>query len=236
MSDDPTPVPAELSSAKCEEAYRILQQGIEEGRYPPGTRLKEVDLAVELEMSRTPIREAIRQLERDGMLAVLPNRGAVVRERTPEEVEDTYALRAVHEGFCASRAAVRMDAAAIAQLVDLHAELELRIRDGSDVDTLIRLNAAFHEAILEGSRISRAAEVLQRATIVPIAMKRAFWQAQRARDATIVHHGEIVEAIRAHDAVRSEAAMRSHIFGVKDFFTGQQRAAGIQQLLRDGPA
>lgn len=226
--------PAELSSAKCQEAYRILQRGIEEGRYPAGTRLKEVDLADELAMSRTPIREAIRQLERDGMLAVLPNRGAVVRERTPEEIEDTYALRAVHEGFCASRAAVRMDAAAIARLVDLQAELELRIRAGSDADTLIQLNSAFHEAILVGSRISRASEVLQRATIVPIAMKRAFWKASRAREATIVHHAEIVEAIRAHDAVRGEAAMRSHIFGVKDFFTGQQRAAGIQRLLREG--
>ena len=226
-----------LSSAKSQSAYLALQRGIEEGRYPAGSRLKEADLSRELKMSRTPIREAIRQLERDGALTVLPNRGAVVRQRTPDEIEDTYALRAVHEGFCASRAAVRMDELAIAGLVDIEAELEKRVRaDDTDGDALIRLNSAFHQAILEGSRISGAAEVLQRATVVPLAMKRAFWESQRAREGTVVHHTEILEAIRARDAVRAEAAMRSHIFGVKDYFTGQQRAADIQRMLTDEPS
>jgi DNA-binding GntR family transcriptional regulator len=229
----PRKTPAGLSSVKGYEAYLAVQRGIEEGRYPAGTRLKEVDLATDLGMSRTPIREAIRQLERDGVLKVVPNRGAVVRERTADEVEEIYALRAVLEGFCASRAAVRMDAMAIAHLAEVESELERRIRAGDDIDPLIRLNLAFHEAIVEGSQNTPIAEVLQRATAVPFAMKRAFWQSPRATQATIVHHRGIVGAISAHDAVRAEAAMRSHIFEVKDFFTGQQRAAGIQDLLQD---
>lgn len=221
-------------SAKAQEAYALLQRAIEDGVYPAGSRLKEVEVAQELGMSRTPVREAIRQLERDGMVTVAPNRGAVVREATPEAIEDTYALRAVLEGFCASRAAVRMEPMAIAHLGEIEAALEQQIREGDDVAPRIQLNAAFHEAIVEGAGNPKIIEVLQRTTAVPFSMKRAFWESSSACDATIVYHREILEAILAHDPMRAEAAMRTHVFGVRGFFLGQQQAAQIQALLREG--
>lgn len=231
--DQATP-PKELSSAKGKEAYRALQQGIQAGRYPAGSRLKEIDLAAELGMSRTPIREAIRQLERDGIVEVIPNRGAAVREWTPDDVEDAYALRAVLEGFCASRAAVRMDTMAIAHLAELYAEFERQVaRPEPDAETLDRLNNAFHHAIVIGSGNARAAEVLPQATEVSRDIKLAFWASPRAREITLVYYHEIVESIRARDAVRAEAVMRSHVFAVKDFFTEYHRSARIQRLLHD---
>lgn len=224
----------ELSSAKGKEAYRALQQGIQAGRYPAGSRLKEVDLASELGMSRTPIREAIRQLERDGVVEIIPNRGAAVREWTPDDVEDAYALRAVLEGFCASRAAVRMDTMAIAHLAELHAEFERQVRRSEpDAETLDRLDTAFHHAIVVGSGNARAAEVLPQATEVSRDIKLSFWLSPRAREITLVYYREIVESIRARDAVRAEAVMRSHVFAVKDFFTEYHRSARIQRLLHD---
>lgn len=226
--------PELISSAKGKEAYHRIQEGIQSGRYPAGTRLKEVELAGELAMSRTPVREAIRQLERDGVVEVVPNRGATVRAWSPDDIEDAYALRAVLEGFCASRAAVRMDAMAVANLAGLEQEFERQLRAQElDVPTLIRLNAAFHRAIVAGSGNGRAAEVLPQATEVSRSMKHAFWESARAREITLVYHREIVEAIRAHDAVRAEAVMRSHVFAIKDFFTERQRSARIQHLLRD---
>lgn len=236
--EDPEPdrlsLPPLLSSAKGEEAYRAIQNRIQTGRYAAGTRLKEVDLAAELGMSRTPVREAIRQLERDGAVEVVPNRGATVREWTPDDIEDAYSLRAVLEGFCASRAAVRMDPMAVAHLAELHTEFERQLSDEApDVETLIRLNAAFHRAIVAGSGNARAAEVLPQATEVPREVKRAFWQSSRAREITLVYHREIVEAIRARDAVRAEAVMRSHVFAIKDFFAECQRSARIRSVLRD---
>ena len=223
---------ARLSTAKGREAYEILHEDIEGGRYPPGARLKEVELAAQLGMSRTPIREALRRLERDGLVEVTPNRGAAVRGWADEDIEDAYALRAMLEGFSASRAAVRMDSAAIAQLADLNAELERRAReDVEDVEPLIRLNAAFHRAIIEGSQNHRIADVLPEATGPPRAMMEAFWASARAREMAVVYHREIVEALRARDAVRAEAVMRSHVFAVKDFFTEHQRAARIQRLV-----
>lgn len=234
MDPDRAESPELISSAKAKEAYRRIQQGIQSGRYGAGTRLKEVELAAELDMSRTPVREAIRQLERDGVVEVIPNRGATVRAWSADDVEDAYALRAVLEGFCASRAAVRMDAMAVAHLAELEQEFERQLRaEEIDVPTLIRLNAAFHRAIVAGSGNSRAAEVLPHATEVSRSIKQAFWESARAREITLVYHREIVEAIRAHDAVRAEAVMRSHIFAIKDFFTEQQRSARIQRLLTD---
>jgi DNA-binding GntR family transcriptional regulator len=224
--------PELLSSAKGREAYFALQAGIQTGRYPPGTRLKEVDLAAELGMSRTPIREAIRQLERDGAVEVVPNRGATVREWSADDVDDAYELRAVLEGFCASRAAVRMDEVSCIHLVELHAEFERQLAlEPPPIETLIRLNAAFHRAIVEGSGNVRAGQILPNATEVSRDLKHAFWGSQRAREITLVYHREIVSAIRAHDAVRAEAVMRSHVFAVKDFYSEYQRSERIQRLL-----
>lgn len=228
----PTVPDGALGSAKAHEAYDALRRGIDDGTYPAGTRLKEVELARQLGMSRTPIREAFRQLQRDGAITILPNRGALVRALETEELDDIYALRAVLEGFCASRAATRMDEAAIAQLAAVNAEFERRVRDpDADIDVLIRLNDVFHGMIVEGSRNERVGDVLQKTIVVPVTVRRAFWTSAHAREMASVYHREIVEAIRSRDAIRAEAVMRSHIYAVKDDYQHRQRAAGIQDLV-----
>jgi DNA-binding GntR family transcriptional regulator len=225
----------EQPSAKGQDAYRILRDRIDRAQYPPGTRLKEVALAEELGMSRTPVREAFRQLERDGSIVIAPNRGAVVRTLGTEDLDDIYDLRAVIEGFCASRAATRMDASSIAQLAELNEEFDRRVRDPeTSVDTLIRLNDAFHAMIVAGSRSARVGDVLEKAIIVPVSVRRGFWTSPHAREMSSVYHREIVEAIRARDAVRAEAVMRSHVYAVKDDYLKKQREANMRSLL-DGP-
>lgn len=225
----------ELSSAKGREAYRAIEEAIRSGHYAAGERLKEVELAAQLDMSRTPIREAIRRLERGGLVEILPGRGAAVRAWTPDDVEDAYSLRAVLEGFSASRAALRMDAGRVARLEQLNGELERRSRDADpDADALIGLNTSFHRLILGASANRRIADVLPEATEVPLPMKRAFWGSARAREAALMYHREIAAAIGARDAVRAEAVMRSHVFAAKDFYTDHQRAARIQRLVDGG--
>lgn len=226
-------------SPKALDAYLALHRGIRAGDYPPGSRLKEVDLAAHLRMSRTPVREAIRQLERDGVVTVLPNRGAVVRELTEREIDDTYSLRAVLEGYAASRAAIRMEPSSLSRLDAIQAELERHIGahgegdddPGSDVEPLIALNQAFHQLIMAGSQNSRMAEILQKATEVPLHMKELYWRAGRARAGALVHHREILEALRAHDPLRADAVMRTHVYAVKDFFIQQYRAVGLRRLV-----
>lgn len=221
-----------LASAKAHTAYLTLRQAIDDGRYPPGTRLKEVELARQLSMSRTPIRDAFRQLQRDGAVEIVPNRGAVVRTVEADELGDMYALRAVLEGFCASRAATRMDSAETAQLADVNDEFERRIRDPDmDIGLVIRLNDVFHDLIVTGSRNERVRTVLRKAIVVPMAVRRGFWTSPRAREIASVYHREIVEAIRSRDAIRAEAVMRSHVYAVRDNYMQRRRVAGIQSLV-----
>jgi DNA-binding GntR family transcriptional regulator len=231
---------APSTQAKAQDAYARLHRAIREGAYPPGTRLKEVELAERLGMSRTPIREAIRQLQRDGVVTVLPNRGAVVRELSEQEIDDTYSLRAVLEGYCASRAASRIDAMALKRMEEIQDEFERRIQpdgsveDESVIEGLILLNRAFHEAIVVGSRNTRVIDILQKATEVPVHMKQQYWRSERARSSARIHHREILEALRARDAVRCDAVVRTHVYAVKDFFIQQHRATGLQRLVDDG--
>jgi DNA-binding GntR family transcriptional regulator len=230
------------SPAKAQDAYATLHRAIRDGRLAPGSRLKEVELAERLGMSRTPIREAIRQLQRDGVVTVLPNRGAVVRELSEQEIDDTYSLRAVLEGYCASRAAIRIDPEGLRRLGEIHADFARRFTadgslapaaDGSDPETdieaLIDLNRAFHTEILLGSKNSRVIEVLQKAIEVPVHMKDLFWRSPEARLRAMMSHGDILEAVRAADAVRADAVMRTHVYALRDFFIQEHRALHLRQ-------
>lgn len=223
---------APASAAKAEDAYEVLREAIDSGRYPAGRRLKEVALGQELGMSRTPIREALRRLQREGAITITANRGAVVRALATDELDDIYSLRAVIEGFCASRAATRMDPPAVAHLAGVNEEFERCARDpATSIETLMRLNDVFHSMIVGGSGNARVGHVLEKAVIVPMAVRRGFWTTQEARETAAVYHREIVEAIRAGDAFRAEAVMRSHVYAIKDDFL---RRRGVERQAADG--
>lgn len=221
-----------MGAAKAEDAYAVLREAIDSGRYPAGRRLKEVALGQELGMSRTPIREALRRLQREGAITITANRGAVVRAVATDELDDIYSLRAVIEGFCASRAATRMDPVAVTHLAGVNDEFERCARDpAASIDTLMRLNDVFHAMIVSGSGNARVGHVLDKAVIVPMAVRRGFWATHEARETAAVYHREIVEAIRAGDAFRAEAVMRSHVYAIKDDFL---RRRGAERQATDG--
>ncbi len=89
-------------------ATELIREAIVDGRLEPGRRLKEEELARELGISRTPIREALLMLQAEGLVDATPNRGAMVRVHTPEDLDDLYQLRALLEGYAARRAAARI--------------------------------------------------------------------------------------------------------------------------------
>src|SRR4051794_41593164 len=84
-------------------ATELIREAIVDGRLEPGRRLKEEELARELGISRTPVREALLMLQAEGIVDAIPNRGAVVRVHTPEDLDDLYQLRALLEGYAARR-------------------------------------------------------------------------------------------------------------------------------------
>src|SRR5207253_6186016 len=97
-------------------ATELIREAIVDGRLEPGRRLKEEELARELGISRTPVREALLVLQSEGLVAAEPNRGATVRSHDAEDLDDLYQLRALLEGYAARRAATRIAEEALGEL------------------------------------------------------------------------------------------------------------------------
>lgn len=216
------PAPRSRPGTSGHRVYAALRVLILKSEYAPGQRLKEVEVAHRLGTSRTPVREAFLQLELEGLVQMTPHRGAIVRELTERDVHEMFNLRAVLEGFCASEAATRMDEQAVDELDECNAHFE-RSMAGAPAETLVRLNTSFHESVMAGSGNTRVPVVVDKLTAVPSAWKAGFWSSIRQREAAVVYHREIIDAIRARDPLRADAVMKSHIYAAKDYFTHRLR-------------
>ena len=134
-------------------AYDEIRRGIVEGRYRPGERLVEQRIAEELDLSRTPVREAFRRLQSEGLVEVQPNRGVSVRGLTVDEIGDLYELRARLEAMAAERAATRALAEELVKLTESETEFAAAVSDArpGDVVAVRRVFAAnerFHRSVL----------------------------------------------------------------------------------------
>ena len=137
-------------------ATELIRQAILDGRLEPGSRLKEEELARELGISRTPVREALLMLQAEGLIETTPNRGAVVRTHDADDLIDLYQLRALLEGYAARQAPRRESPSTSSTCCERAATASTSIAD-DDVRELVKENLWFHSAIHLGGR-ERAAE------------------------------------------------------------------------------
>lgn len=200
--DDP-----QLDGLQGNAVYRQLLQDISAGRLNAGDRLRETDLAARLGVSRTPIREAIRQLEADGIVAHVPRHGATIRRLDYAEVMELYEMRAVLEGTAArlaARSASRVE-------IDEFEALNHQLAEEGDSPQAVLLNRQFHAAILHAAKnrfLLNSIRSLQKALM--ILGPTTLTDEGRAAKA-IEEHAGILEAIRNRDEALAEAAMREHI-------------------------
>jgi DNA-binding GntR family transcriptional regulator len=187
----------------------LLEEAILGGELKPGERLRAEALAQRYGTSRTPIREALLQLEGQGLVEVEPNRGAVVRAFDRDDVLDLYEVRALLEPAAAARAARRISAADIDRLDGLCAD--------ASVDEQIVGNEAFHRIILEAAGSPRLEVAMRAASGIPRAFRSVFWHDDRQRAESLMCHRRLVSAFRARDAQLAEATMRMHILGAVAF-------------------
>jgi DNA-binding GntR family transcriptional regulator len=187
----------------------LLEEAILGGELKPGERLRAEALAQRFGTSRTPIREALLQLEGQGLVEVEPNRGAVVRTFDRDDVLDLYEVRALLEPAAAARAAQRISAPDIERLEALCAD--------ASVEEQIVNNEAFHRIILEAAGSPRLEVAMRAASGIPRAFRSVFWHDDRQRAESMLCHRRIVSACRAGDAQLAEAVMRMHILGAVAF-------------------
>lgn len=188
-------------------AYRTLLEEIRGGDLRPGDRLRETELAARLGVSRTPIREAIRQLEADGLVLHAPRQGATVRSLDYAEVMELYEMRAVLEGTAARLAAH----AALAIEIDELSAINDELRAAPSAADAFRLNRVFHAALLNAAKnrfLHRSMDGLQKAMMIlgPTTLSES-----DRFDGAVQEHGAILDALSARDGQRAEQLMRAHI-------------------------
>ena len=191
-----------------EAAYEKLKRALTEGHLPPGARLSEPELAELLGVSRTPVREALMRLAQEGLVELLPGRGARVRELTPEEVHEVYVVRAALEAEAARLAATRHAPDDLAALAAAQAELEALPPE--DVAAQTAADARFHAALVAASG-NRELERLFHQLDAKLALARRYSSDENQSPKTLAEHRAILEAILAGDPDRAAAAARAHI-------------------------
>lgn len=186
-----------------------MRRRILDGTYEPGTVIQESRLAAELGVSRTPVREAFRKLEQEGLVTVIPNKGAVVAGITEKDIEDIYAVRAVVEGLAAKWAAVHITAAQLGELEELLAKME-RAAEKNDFRTWRELDTRFHEVLYEASHsvplelvLSAFHDYVRRARLDSLASPGRMRQAGE-------EHAAIVDALKEKDPEMAAHALAEH--------------------------
>ena len=212
---------------KAFEIQRAISDDIVHGRRAPGTSLDETTLAHEFAVSRTPIREAIRQLETTGLVEARPHRGAVVCDVSPERLDDMFAVMRELEALCARLAASAMAAEERASLRALHDASARFVRDKRR-DAYVASNDAFHDLIYDASRNGFLAETTRHVRLRLSPFRRAQIQGRGRMARSHDEHERIVVAIERGDAAAAEAEMRTHLGEVRGSVDEIDRGAAAE--------
>ena len=150
--------------------YSAVKEHIIAGRYAPGERLTEQQIAAQFQSSRTPVREAMRQLVANGFVVFKPNSGTHVRQWSAEQIREIFDLRVLIESEIAGHAATRISADDIGVLLQLQDEIEAGPTDTGEENTarISRLNRQFHRVIAQASQNERLIAMLSNAIEAPI--------------------------------------------------------------------
>jgi DNA-binding GntR family transcriptional regulator len=203
-------------------ATEVIRQAILDGRLEPGRRLKEEELARELGISRTPVREALLMLQAEGLVDASPNRGAVVRSHDADDLRDLYQLRAVLEGYAARLAAGRISDEEVDQLWASCDRFDA-IAGDADIRELVRENFVFHNSVLDFAGSARLAWMVRKVIETPLVYKSYIWYTPEQRRISGHYHRQITKALAAHDDERAELLMKEHVFEARDLLVAHVR-------------
>ena len=196
------------SRGRSEWAYDMLHEAIREGTIEPGQRIMEVELSTWLRMSRTPVREAMRRLQAEGLLEYAPGGGMSVVLYDLRAIGEFYATRESLEGTAAALAASNAD---VTEVRILSATLDAMRALPPDPRMHARENQAFHQQIYDAAHNRFLLKSLRTLLNFTPLLGRTTYNAPGRVEAALDEHAEIVDAIRARDPKRAEEAARRHI-------------------------
>jgi DNA-binding GntR family transcriptional regulator len=197
----------EQDLSRAELAYKRLRQSIRMGEFRPGQRLREAELATQLNVSRTPIREAIRRLASDGLIEVAPSGGVMIINLNKQQVRDLYALRETLEGAAARLAAQHASPAAIATMREL---LDAG-KAAQEPRQLARLNQLFHREIQDAAHNRYLALALVQLSDSLALLPGTTYEVPGRSEAAYEEHMAILDAINSRELEKAEELARHHI-------------------------
>jgi DNA-binding GntR family transcriptional regulator len=213
--------------------YHRIWQSIAERKLRPGTRLKEEQLAEIFAVSRARVRQALSALERDGLVTLIPNRGAFVAEPSIDEARDIFFARRTIEAQLVRRLCATRTPEALTRLHD-HVARERIARDSGDKTDSVRLSGGFHLLIGELAGSPYLGDVL-RDLVSRTSLILVMYQRRSQADCGPDEHAEIVEAISTQDAARAMDLMdhhMDHLEGTLDLDDALSRQTDLKELLQ----
>jgi DNA-binding GntR family transcriptional regulator len=209
-----------------DEAYDRIRRDILEGSLMPGDVIVEERVAKTLEMSRTPVREALLRLERENLLE-RAGRSLAVRSFSGDEIADIYSLRAHIESYGARLAAERINDYELEQLQRVQADMVKETaahRNEPDIDRLRRitqLNQRFHQLVIRSARSPALERTVGGLVLTPLLYRAQLWYDDDNREVSAQAHDDLLEQLRKHDATGAEALWRDHLLYGRDIVLGK---------------
>lgn len=190
--------------------FNTLRKAILTGQLKPGERLMEVHLASRLGVSRTPIREAIRKLELEGLVIMIPRRGAEVARITEKSLKDVLEVRRALDALSVELACDRITQEDISRLLEACGAFERAVREG-DASVIASEDVALHDIIVEATGNVRLQQLVNNLSEQMYRFRFVYIKEESQHDNLIAEHREIYESIVSRDKERAAAAARLHI-------------------------
>lgn len=201
---------SEVNFLLGQKIFQKIRQDIVTGKYDRDEELKELQIASEIGVSRTPVREALRQLEREGLVTIIPNKGTYVLGVMTQDMKDIYEIRAALEGLCAMRATQRLTKEKLEVLEEVlylarfHLEKEHQKQ-------LIELSGKFHEILYELSGGRMLQRILQNYYLYLERARNFLFSVPENAAAAVEEHQQILDAIKEKDEEKAEYADRKSV-------------------------
>ena len=207
-----------------DSVYNKLRQAILTGEYPPGERLMEVHLGDKLGVSRTPIREAIRMLELEGLVTMIPRKGAMVAQITEKNMSDVLEVRKALDALCVQLACERITAEGIRDLKDARDAFEKAVAT-NDNRIIAQADIDFHNVIIGATGNDRLTSLEDSLSLPMYRYRYEYIKGSSGHENLIKEHRNIVKAIEKRDAEAASEAAAEHI--------DNQRRSIIRQIRMD---
>ena len=202
-----------------------LRQMLVENRIAPGAKLNERELSETLQVSRTPLREAIKMLAAEGLVELLPNRGAIAVELSEADIVNTFEVMAGLEAQSGELAAQRITEAELTEIKAMHFEM-LAAYTRRDLPTYYRLNAGIHAAINAAAKNPVLAATYQQVNARLQALRFRSNQNEEKWGAAVAEHEQMIAALTRRDGQAMRAILSAHLSGKRDVVVAQLRDMG----------